>query len=384
MPVTKSRYFSEGFTTIDNRTLADTSITPAAKGILVYLLSRPKTWKIRSHHLMRTFGIGKDALDTIYKSLENGGYLVRLKYREPDGKFAWDIQVFGTPEECEVWKYRNQEKVDSALAGSTDRRKSDQPQNFLPTTTGFSSAGEPAPLITNKSVTTDLLLKEEQESKNGFALGRAAVVKKVEEVESEKEKTSIPPPERKVFFKVVEPIDTPRTPEKTEKDLLTRTLRRTLGVAGLPKSLEDHLRCLDASQIAETIASMQHFLLTNEGVDQSRKLRYCMGIVKNKHGDDLPILDRTCPEDGWHWLRRHDRMFRVGSKNGSVLEWLTPRLKNIGFRTTWDGRWLYETKGETKEGMQYGFICDRTGHEITLHVYNGRVISCSTISWGNS
>src|SRR6202044_555366 len=62
---------------ISREMLHDKSISPAAKGVLAYLLSLPDDWQIYHSQLQGALGIGECALNTIFDELIAAGYVKR-------------------------------------------------------------------------------------------------------------------------------------------------------------------------------------------------------------------------------------------------------------------------------------------------------------------
>jgi hypothetical protein len=57
----------------------DKSISPKAKGVLLYLLSLPDDWKVYHSQLQRGLGIGEDYLNSAMDELLNAGYAERTR-----------------------------------------------------------------------------------------------------------------------------------------------------------------------------------------------------------------------------------------------------------------------------------------------------------------
>lgn len=78
--------FEGGFVMVPNSTAQDENLTPAALGVLVFIESLPPDWIVRDHHIRKHFGLGRDALRTVYAALEKAGYAQRLhRVRQGDG-----------------------------------------------------------------------------------------------------------------------------------------------------------------------------------------------------------------------------------------------------------------------------------------------------------
>ncbi len=62
-----------------------------AKGLLVYLLSKPDNWRVRVPDLMKQCNIGRDKAYRILKELEDNGHLQRSQEHVEAGRFAEQI-----------------------------------------------------------------------------------------------------------------------------------------------------------------------------------------------------------------------------------------------------------------------------------------------------
>lgn len=63
------------FTTVPNSIFEDDRLSPAAKGVLGFLLSRPPDWQVRQDHLARKLKIGRKLLRKCREELVDAGYL---------------------------------------------------------------------------------------------------------------------------------------------------------------------------------------------------------------------------------------------------------------------------------------------------------------------
>jgi hypothetical protein len=88
---------SKHFTVIDNGVLEDDRISFRAKGVLVFLLSKPDNWKVSERHLARTGQEGVTAIRAALKELEQAGYIERRRLQGAGGLFEWESVVFDTP-----------------------------------------------------------------------------------------------------------------------------------------------------------------------------------------------------------------------------------------------------------------------------------------------
>jgi len=74
----------------------DKSITPASKGVLLYLLSLPPTWKIYHSQLQEGLGVGDDYIRTVMDDLIKAGYVDRTRERVNGsfGPYHYTIREF--------------------------------------------------------------------------------------------------------------------------------------------------------------------------------------------------------------------------------------------------------------------------------------------------
>lgn len=87
-----------GFTIINNDAINDSKLSWRAKGILVYMRSRPDDWRFYSSEVAKHSTDGIKSLLSGLKELEDCGYLKRLQGKSKDGRFAdLEWQIADTP-----------------------------------------------------------------------------------------------------------------------------------------------------------------------------------------------------------------------------------------------------------------------------------------------
>lgn len=86
------------YTVVENVAIEDSSLSFRARGVLVWLLSKPDGWEVTSNVLAKEGSEGRDAILTALKELESAGYIARSRVRYPDGRFGWQTMVFETPQ----------------------------------------------------------------------------------------------------------------------------------------------------------------------------------------------------------------------------------------------------------------------------------------------
>ena len=89
---------SGNFVTVHKSFIHDDNLSWKAKGILLYLLSRPDDWRIYETELNKHSSDGRDSLRTGIKELEEAGYIHRTRRRNEKGQLReYDYQVFEQP-----------------------------------------------------------------------------------------------------------------------------------------------------------------------------------------------------------------------------------------------------------------------------------------------
>jgi hypothetical protein len=89
------------FTQIPNAIFEDRCLCLAAKGLLVYLLSRPPNWIVQHRQLQYTLRIGRKLLTKLLNELAEAGYLDRDEHqgRDKQNRFMpYDYTVRDIPE----------------------------------------------------------------------------------------------------------------------------------------------------------------------------------------------------------------------------------------------------------------------------------------------
>lgn len=94
----------EKYTQISNRLINDRSLSWDARGLLIYLLSKPNGWIVRLGDLInQSPSAGRDKVKRILGELNDGGYLYRYKTQGEGGKLEWHSEIFESPEDCQEW-----------------------------------------------------------------------------------------------------------------------------------------------------------------------------------------------------------------------------------------------------------------------------------------
>lgn len=87
------------FTVIDNQLATDSRLSFGARGLLVYLLSKPDNWEVRMSDLINASPAGRTAVTRMVKELEDAGYMRRVQERSTDGTFGQGhTEVYESPQ----------------------------------------------------------------------------------------------------------------------------------------------------------------------------------------------------------------------------------------------------------------------------------------------
>lgn len=84
---------------ISRALIRDKSISPKAKGVLIYLLSLPDNWVVHHKHVAVELNVGREYLSSAFKELVNAGYCRVTQTRNDTGTFAtMDYEYSEEPE----------------------------------------------------------------------------------------------------------------------------------------------------------------------------------------------------------------------------------------------------------------------------------------------
>ncbi|WP_241966061.1 helix-turn-helix domain-containing protein [Staphylococcus kloosii] len=100
---------SGNFVTVHKDFIHDDNISWKAKGILLYLLSRPDDWQIYETELINHTSDGRDSLRTGIKELEKVGYIKRERKRDKNGQLR----------EYEYMVYEHSDHIGNSYVGKT-------------------------------------------------------------------------------------------------------------------------------------------------------------------------------------------------------------------------------------------------------------------------
>ena len=107
MTTFRTRKRDNPFVQIDKTCLEDSRLSWKARGILVYLLSKPDGWQVRIVDLINKSPEGITAVKSAIKELEAVGYMKRTRIHR-DGRLDWETEVYETPQAKEVQSVESQ------------------------------------------------------------------------------------------------------------------------------------------------------------------------------------------------------------------------------------------------------------------------------------
>lgn len=89
---------ADNFTIISNAVLNDDRLSFRARGVLMWLLSKPADWRTRSEAIAdQSPTEGRDAIRTAMRELETLGYLVRVKAQDGRGRWSTLQTIYEEP-----------------------------------------------------------------------------------------------------------------------------------------------------------------------------------------------------------------------------------------------------------------------------------------------
>ena len=88
----------QNYTVVHNELIEDQRLTWKARGILVYLLSKPDHWRTTSAHLASQSPEGVFAVRSALQQLEQAGYIRRIKKQNSRGQWSTYTVVFDKPQ----------------------------------------------------------------------------------------------------------------------------------------------------------------------------------------------------------------------------------------------------------------------------------------------
>lgn len=87
------------FTIVANEVIEDRRLSFRARGVLLFLLSKPDDWRTTSDEIARDAIEGRDALRAAFKELVAAGYLHHRKIQGTDGRWRTETILYDMPVE---------------------------------------------------------------------------------------------------------------------------------------------------------------------------------------------------------------------------------------------------------------------------------------------
>ena len=136
MTIFKKTY-TERFTVQPNTTITDSRLSFGARGLLAYLLSKPKDWEVRTKDLVNASPAGISAVRSMVKELEEHGYLVKTRTRNSAGIFIGQVtEVYDEPQQDypqSGFPHVDNPKVDNRTLLNKDQKQSTKRKTKAPT-----------------------------------------------------------------------------------------------------------------------------------------------------------------------------------------------------------------------------------------------------------
>jgi len=169
------------FTMVCNDLVNEPTLSAKAKGVMLYLLSKPDNWEVRLSDVVRHFSDGEYAIRGGVEELEVAGYIRRVQNREDDGRFRgylyWVYEVPVDPD-----KRTNPEDRKHKTTQVDPDKQAESTVSQFPVN-GFPEYGKPQPTNTESTNTestntktdkygSDEPLPEEDEPEPAPNLGR--------------------------------------------------------------------------------------------------------------------------------------------------------------------------------------------------------------------
>lgn len=109
MPIFRMQRNTDNFTIITNKVINDKRLSFKARGLLIYLLSKPQHWQVSSKQLAGASPQGITAIRSAMKELVTCGYARLQTVQGEDGRLSgrfWSISDLPIPEDgtdCQVF-----------------------------------------------------------------------------------------------------------------------------------------------------------------------------------------------------------------------------------------------------------------------------------------
>jgi hypothetical protein len=133
------------FTSVPNALAQDNSLSFEARGLLLYLLSKPDDWTVQMHDLeLAAPKTGEEKVRRIVKELLDAGYMERVTSHDENGRFHTETRVY------------EHRRVAAAVDGSTVYGKAGRGK----AEDGRAASGKAVPLLSNELQINELQINE--------------------------------------------------------------------------------------------------------------------------------------------------------------------------------------------------------------------------------
>ncbi|NKT91714.1 replication protein [Rhodococcus hoagii] len=140
---------ADHFTILSNAVLNDSRLSFRARGVLMWLLSKPADWRTRSESIAgQSPTEGRDAIRTAMRELESLGYLVRQKIQDDRGRWRTLQTIFEEPFDASAGpgpEKATHGQSDSGEPVATQRTESRRTETNHPTRPAAASPTQRAP-----------------------------------------------------------------------------------------------------------------------------------------------------------------------------------------------------------------------------------------------
>jgi hypothetical protein len=117
---------TRNFTIVPNELIIDPNLTPKAKWILIYILSRPYDWQVYEQEIKRHSKIGRDAIRTGIQELIKASYIDRFKRRNKAGQFTgYEYYAYEKPTIAHTLTEDGKSDIGLSNTTNTDYTKTD-------------------------------------------------------------------------------------------------------------------------------------------------------------------------------------------------------------------------------------------------------------------
>ena len=161
---------TKNYTALSNALLCDKRLTFETRGLLAYLLSKPLDWEVRINDLINASPAGLRVVRRMVAEAEEYGYMIRKRYKNEDGTFAWITEVYEIPTPTggclETDAPIHTKCTDGEYSGYSEYSHSIGTLS----TDGLPTDGKRTDIVSNELKKTDLKKEELEEGENIFSV----------------------------------------------------------------------------------------------------------------------------------------------------------------------------------------------------------------------